>query len=346
MRLREMIHRSRKHLVFGSILYLTVCLCLWVAVYQLYGNEGECDYTKYTAPTGSFSVSSAVVYNSTKGKYYVPLSGVHTKRYVDLNVQSREDKDIEAGPGATCNDEVDDVIEANDTDIRWVLTGGSGRGSLTDDAGLNGEWKVGDDLGSAGLVLKFNDKGNYADDGGLIQAASISVNLVHHNTESNADTGNVGCPGPNDPPTLTFGRGDLYTATATHKDGSTTISGLDLGGIQVWEDNFCEITDDCGIIDIIALNNDPNAHGVWGITYNSTTQKNTYGPDKIAYCRSNDLIGPCTVKIDIRIEETAGTDEYCLTSRATLTWGAGQSVSTLTTSRQQSSQECANRSAN
>ena len=65
MRLREMIHRRRKHLVFGGILYLTVCLCLWVAVYQLYGNEGECDYDKYTAPTGSFSVSSEVVMGPT-----------------------------------------------------------------------------------------------------------------------------------------------------------------------------------------------------------------------------------------------------------------------------------------
>ena len=321
MRLREMIHRSRKHLVFGSILYLTVCLCLWVAVYQLYGNEGECDYDKYTAPTGSFSVSSAVVYNSTTGKYYVPLSGrtTYTSRYVDLNVQSREDKDIEDGPGPTCNNEVDDVIEANDTDIRWVLTGGSGRGSLTDDAGLNGKWKVGQESGSAGLVLKFNDKGNYADDGGLIQAASISVNLVHHNTESSADIGNFSCP------VGQYGRGDEYRATVSYKDGTTTIIGLNFGGIQVEEEGFTEVTDTCDI-----FSTDGIPPGSWPIDSN-----NTYGIDRISWCRLPDRIGPCTVEVDIPIRETAGTRELCVTSRATFKWGAGQSMNNLTTSRAQ-----------
>ena len=321
MSLGAMIHRRKKHLVFGGILYLTVCLCLWVTVYQLYGNEGECDYDKYTAPTGSFSVSSAVVYNSTKGKYYVPLSGVHTKRYVDLAVLSREDKDIEAGPGATCNDEVDDVIEANDTDIRWVLTGGSGRGSLTDDAGLNGEWKVGDDLGSAGLVLKFNDKGDYADDGGLIQAASISVNLVYHNTESSADVGDFSCPAGE------FGRGDQYEATVSYKDGTTTITGLDFDGIQVTEENFTEVDDTCSLLDLDSTN---ITEGAWTI---GQIGNNKYGVDRISWCRDHDITGPCTVVIGIEIEETAGTPELCVEIHATLTWEA--SMNGLTTSRVQ-----------
>ncbi len=168
--------------------------------------------------------------------------------------------------------------------------------------------------------MKFNDKGNYADDGGLIQAASISVNLVYHNTESSADVGDFSCPAGE------FGRGDQYEATVSYKDGTTTIIGLDFEGIQVTERGFTEVTDTCNI-----FSTDDIPPGAWTI---GQIGNNKYGVDRISWCRDNDITGPCTVVVEIPIEETAGTHEICVTIHATFTWGA-ESMNNLTTRRVQ-----------